>query len=91
MTFSLRRFLGQLLAHYGLWVIGLADIERALPASFSEMEVPVRSSLGQLAVLLAPVGTLLELKDSITVVAALHDGAQWSIGQLLPPMVHGLL
>jgi uncharacterized membrane protein len=45
IAFSLRRFLAQLLVHHGLRVISLADIERALPASFSEMEVPIRAAV----------------------------------------------
>src|SRR3712207_1870275 len=84
-------FLGHYLVHPCFRIVRLAHIHRLLPTSFSKMEVPVRSSLGQLAVLLAPVGTLLKLEDAVLVVAALYHCAQWSSGQLLPPVVYGLL
>src|SRR5215203_6419470 len=81
--------LGHYLVHPCFRIVRLAYIHRLLPTAFSEMEVPIRSSLRQLAVLLAPVGTPFELEDPITVVAALHHGAQWSISHLLPPAVYG--
>src|SRR5215212_10375342 len=83
--------LGRYLVHPCFRIVRLAHIHRLLPAAFSEMEVPIRSSLRQPAVLLAPVGAPLELEDPITVVAALHHGAQWPISQLLPPAVYGFL
>src|SRR5215213_6824317 len=83
--------LGHYLVHPCFRIVRLAHIHRLLPTSFSEMEVPIRSSLRQTAVLLAPVGTPFELEDPIMVVAALDHGAQRSISQLLPPAVYGLL
>src|SRR5215212_6890807 len=82
--------LGRYLVHPCFRIVRLAHIHRLLPATFSEMEVPIRSSLRKLTVF-APVGTPFELEDPITVVAALNHGAQRSIGHLLPPAVYGLL
>ncbi len=47
------------LIHLRLWVVGLAEVVGALSTAFSIVEVPVRSPFGQLAVLLAPVGSAL--------------------------------
>src|SRR3712207_2009631 len=82
--------LGHYLVHPCFRIVRLAHIHRLLPASFSKMEVPIRSSLRQPTVL-APVGTILKLEDSVAVVAALHHGAKWSTTYLLPPAVYGLL
>src|SRR3712207_553840 len=84
-------FLGLYLFHPCFRIVRLAHIHRLLPPAFSKMEVPIWSSLDQLAVLLAPVGTLLKLEDSVLVVAAPHHGAQRSTSYLLPPVVYGCL
>src|SRR5215203_7405693 len=83
--------IGHYLVHPCFRIVRLAYIPRLLPTSFSKMEVPIRTSLRKPAVLLARVGTLLKLKDSVLVVATLHHSAHWSITDLLPPAVYGLL
>ena len=56
-----------------------------------ESEVFGKFTTVWLAVLLVPIGTPFKLEDAVLVVAALHHCAQWSSGQLLPPVVYGLL
>src|SRR5215217_8447569 len=69
-------FLSHYLVHPSLRIVRLAYVHSLLPTALSKVEVPVRASFGQLAVL-APVGTRLKLEDAVAVIAALHDGAKW--------------
>src|SRR5215212_1567136 len=90
IAFLLRRFLAQLLVYHGLRVIGLADIERALPAPLPVVEVPIRPAFRQ-SPILAPVGTLFELEHAVAVITPLHHGAHWFVTYLVPPAGYGLL
>src|ERR671921_344545 len=63
------------LVYLCLRLIRPTNVEGALSAALSIVEVPVRPPFGQFAVLLAPVGASLQLQETASVLTALQDGA----------------